>query len=191
MSRAILIVIIAAALTLLTVITINTFLMEGIRVLEKLTFPANVKISFNTSQCELIADHKEALTSRIPMIEYNCDLIKSHVVVFMNPKDLNITKLIVILKEFESPVSRDNIAQYYARGDERYVELINGTKLPMKMKLLYKVKVDQGGYIILKGSKEDIVNIKLIITYSDGHVKQFWSEYVGYNIEYVCLDSNA
>ncbi len=185
------IVIITAALTLLTVVAINTFLMEGIGVLEELTYPANVKLSFNVSQCELIADHKEALTSKIPMMEYDCDPIKSHVVVFMNPKDLNITKLIVILKEYESPVSRDDIAQYHARGGERYVELINGTKLPMEMKILYKVKVDQGGYIILKGSREDIVNIKLIITYSDGHVRQFWSEYVGYSIEYVCLDSNT
>ena len=69
---------------------------------------------------------------------------------FTKLRHVNVSKISLIIIEYMAPVPSNGIKRFSNEGDDIYVELVNGSKKPMKKTLLYTVLIEHGGYIILE-----------------------------------------
>ena len=126
----------------------------------------------------------------LPIIEYACSN-GIHIIEFTKLREVNVSKILLVIKEYQSPISRDLVSHIHDVSGKLYVELVNGSKIPMLETIVYSVNVDHGGYIIMRHDRGSVVKIVLTLSYKDGFIKQYGIEFARLRIEYICLDNNC
>lgn len=100
-------------------------------------------------QANTLGDVHERTYRLLPIVEYSCGG-KLHAIEFTKLRHVNVSKISLMIIEYMAPAPSKGIKCFSNEGDDIYVELVNGSKKPMKKTLLYTVLIEHGGYIILE-----------------------------------------
>lgn len=141
-------------------------------------------------QANTLGDVHERTYRLLPIVEYSCggNLLA---IEFTKLRHVNVSKISLIIIEYMAPVPSNDIRCFSNEGDDIYVELVNGSKKPMRKTLLYTVLIEHGGYIILEKDNRSIVKLVMVLNYLDGYTKQYGIEIVRVRVRQICLDSNC
>ncbi len=125
----------------------------------------------------------------IPIKEYQCG--QYYLILINDLRPANVSKILITINEYRLLMgkSEELVSHLIKIGSKFYAELINGSKVLLKRTLSYSVSINDGGYLILKRSKESIVRIDLVISYVDGYLRQYYMNFIGTEVSNICLDS--
>jgi len=148
------------------------------------------KTTTTSNRINTVSEVHEGMDRLLPIVEYTCNS-ELLVIVFTKLRHVNVSKILLTIKEYTAPVSGNDIKHFSEEGDKMYVELVNGSRKLMKETLKYMVNVEQGGYIVLEKDNRSITKLLMTLNYFDGFIKQYGIEIVRVRIKQICLDSNC
>ena len=159
-------------------------------VIAALTNGTIMKTTTTSNRMNTISEVHDGMDRLLPIIEYACNN-ELLVIGFTKLRQVNVSKILLTIKEYTAPVSGNDIKHFSEEGDKIYVELVNGSRKLMRKTLKYVIDVEQGGYIVLEKDNRSITKLIMTLSYLDGFIKQYGIEIVRVRIKQICLDSNC
>lgn len=162
--------------TIVAVVPINETVTEKVVIINKSSHKVN--------------KHYEETDRPLPIVKYVCD-DGLFIIEFTKLKQLNVSNMLLMIKEYVAPVPGNAIKFFSEEGDGIYVELINGSRRLTRETIAYIVNIEQGGYIVLEGDNVSVVKLIMVLRYFDGFVKQYGIEITRVGIKQICLDNGC
>lgn len=166
--------------------------LSGCRVVEDMrkpekTPPVSTTTIVATLRLESYGENTSA-SHTLPLVVYECG--DRLVLVFTRPGDTGVSRLVLELIEHRAPV-RPGEVRAIVVGSRYAVVLVNGSEREMSLYTRKYIKIDEGGFLVLRNSNTSVTELYIEALYRDGGTRRFCATYVWTEIEGVCIDAGC